>query len=265
MPAAAVFQVVAVTGFTPLQLTWLFAAGFCGGCIDAIAGGGGLITVPALLAVGLPPQVALGTNKLQSACGTGIALWRYAKAGMAGTPWLWLAVLMSFVASMGGAYAVSVLDRELLRQVIPWMLAAVAIYTACNRRFGIHPGRAKLSLAAFAVLLGSGLGFYDGFFGPGTGSFWTLALVVLAGLELRNATGYTKAANLASNLGSLAVFLTMGAVHYMAAGAMIAGQILGARLGSGLVIRKGARLIRPVFLAVVFAMTLKLLWDAWLR
>lgn len=253
------------TALSLLQLTWLFAAGFCGGCIDAIAGGGGLITVPALLAVGLPPQVALGTNKLQSACGTSIALWHYAKAGLAATPWLWLAVVMSFVASMGGAYAVSVLDRELLRQVIPWLLAAVAIYTACNRRFGVHSGKAKLSLAAFAVLLGSGLGFYDGFFGPGTGSFWTLALVVLAGLELRAATGYTKAANLASNLGSLAVFLTIGTVHFPAAGAMIAGQILGARLGSALVIHQGARLIRPVFLAVVFAMTLKLLWDAWCR
>jgi hypothetical protein len=213
----------------------------------------------------LPPQVALGTNKLQSACGTGIALWRYAKAGMAGTPWLGLAVVMSFFASMGGAYAVSVMDREWLRQVIPWMLAAVAIYTACNRRFGIHSGKPRCSLAALALVLGTGLGFYDGFFGPGTGSFWILALVVLAGLELRNATGYAKAANLASNLGSLGVFLTLGAVHTQAAGAMIAGQILGARLGSGLVIRNGARLIRPVFLAVVFAMTLKLLWDAWCR
>ncbi|MCX6875576.1 MAG: TSUP family transporter [Verrucomicrobia bacterium] len=243
----------------------LLVAGFCGGFIDAIAGGGGLITVPALLAVGLPPQVALGTNKLQSACGTGLALWHYAKAGLARTPWLRLAVLLSFVASMGGAYAVSVLDRELLRLIIPWMLAAVAIYTACNRRFGLHPGTAKLPLAGFAAMFGLGLGFYDGFFGPGTGSFWMLALVLLAGLELRGATGYTKAANLASNLGSLTVFLTMGSVNFVAAGAMIVGQLLGARLGSGLVIRKGAGLIRPVFLAIVFAMTLKLLWDAWCR
>ncbi len=253
------------TPLSPLRLALLFAAGLCGGCVDAIAGGGGLITVPALLAAGLPPQVALGTNKLQSACGTSIALWRYAKAGMTATPWLWLAVVMAGVASMGGAYAVSVVDRELLQQVIPWMLAAVAVYTACNRRFGIHPGKARIPLAAFAVLLGTALGFYDGFFGPGTGSFWTLALVVLLGLDLRNATGYAKATNLASNLGSLGVFLTLGSVHTVAAGAMIAGQILGARLGSGLVIRNGARLIRPVFLAVVFALTLKLLWDAWCR
>jgi uncharacterized membrane protein YfcA len=251
------------TPLSPLQLTLLFVAGLCGGFIDAIAGGGGLITLPALLAAGLPPQVALGTNKLQSACGTSIALWRYAKAGFTGTPGLWLAVMMASIASMGGAYAVSVLDQEMLRQVIPWMLAAVAIYTACNRRFGIHPHKPRVPLAVLALVLGTALGFYDGFFGPGTGSFWTLALVVLAGLELRHATGYTKAANLASNLGSLAVFLTLGSVHALAAGAMIGGQMLGARLGAGLAIRKGARLIRPVFLTVVFAMTLKLLWDTW--
>ena len=253
----------APTPLSPLSFLLLCAAGLAGGCIDAIAGGGGLITVPALLAVGVPPHVALGTNKLQSACGTSIALWRYAKAGMAATPALWLAVLASCLASIGGTYAVSVINQDLLRRVIPWLLAAVAIYTACNRSFGIHPGKSRMGFAAFAVLLGCGLGFYDGFFGPGTGSFWILALVVLLGLNLRAATGYAKATNLASNLGSLAVFLSFGSVHLAAAGVMIAGQIVGARLGSGLVIRNGARLIRPVFLAVVFAMTLKLLWDAW--
>lgn len=253
------------TPLTPLSFALLFAAGLAGGCIDAIAGGGGLITVPALLAAGVPPHVALGTNKLQSACGTAIALRRYAQAGMAGTPGLWLAVVIATLASIGGTYAVCVIDQELLRQIIPWLLAAVAIYTACNRSFGIHPGKRRIAFATFAVLLGCGLGFYDGFFGPGTGSFWILALVVLLGLDLRHATGYGKATNLASNLGSLAVFLTIGSVHLAAAGVMIGGQVVGARLGSGLVIRNGARLIRPVFLAVVFAMTVKLLWDAWWR
>jgi len=115
----------------------------------------------------------------------------------------------------------------------------------------------------FAVIFGILLGFYDGFFGPGTGSFWTLGLAALLGLELKGATGYTKAANLASNVGSLCIFLSLGLVHYGAATAMIGGQLLGARLGSGMVIRKGAGFIRPVFLMVVFAMTVKLLWDAW--
>lgn len=246
-----------------LTLALLFLAGFAGGFIDAVAGGGGLITVPALMASGLPPQLALGTNKFQSSCGTIIAVWRYAKAGLMGTPWLWLAVVLSFAASMGGAFAVSVMSKDVLRQIIPWMLAAVAVYTALNRRFGIHQGVARVSPVIFAILSGAALGFYDGFFGPGTGSFWMVALVALLGLDLRHATGYTKAANLASNLGSLAIFLANGSVHFTAGGVMIAGQLLGARLGSGLVVRRGAAFIRPVFLAVVFAMTLKLLWDAW--
>jgi uncharacterized membrane protein YfcA len=247
---------------SPFTYTWLFLAGFGGGFIDAIAGGGGLITVPALLAAGLPPQIALGTNKLQSSCGTALTVVRYARAGLMEAPWLWLAATFSFLASMGGAYAVSVLSKDLLRQMIPWMLASVAVYTALNRRFGIHPGKRWISPLVFASAFGITLGFYDGFFGPGTGSFWTIGLVALLGMDLRHATGYTKAVNLASNLGSLGVFLVMGSVHVPAAGAMIAGQVVGARLGSGLVVRKGAAFIRPVFLSVVFAMTLKLMWDA---
>lgn len=248
---------------SPLTYLLLFTAGFGGGFIDAVAGGGGLITVPALLATGMPPQLALGTNKLQSSCGTTLAVWHYARAGLMKTPGLWLALVLAFVASMGGAYAVSVLSKDLLKQLIPWLLAAVAVYTALNRRFGIQTGKQRMSPVLFAAIFGIALGFYDGFFGPGTGSFWTLGLVALLGLELRGATGYTKAANLASNLGSLCIFLANGSVHFAAAGSMIGGQLLGARLGSGLVIRKGAGFIRPVFLTVVFAMTLKLLWDAW--
>ncbi len=241
----------------------LFVAGLAGGFIDAIAGGGGLITVPALMAVGLPTPVVLGTNKLQSSFGTSMAVWRYAKAGLMKTPGLPVAVVLSFLASMGGAVAVSVLDKGLLKQLVPWMLAAVAVYTALNRRFGIQAGKQKMEPVAFAIVFGIALGFYDGFFGPGTGSFWTLAVAALLGLELKGATGYTKAANLASNLGSLCIFLAYGSVHYGAAAAMIGGQLVGARLGAGMVIRKGAGLIRPVFLIVVFAMTMKLLWEAW--
>lgn len=252
-----------LTGMPPWTLGLLFLAGFAGGFIDAIAGGGGLITLPALLATGMPPQMALGTNKLQSACGTATAVWRYAKAGLMKTPGMGRAVGFAFFASIAGAQAVSVLGKDLLQQLIPWLLAAVAVYTALNRRFGIETGKQKMSPLVFAVVFGIALGLYDGFFGPGTGSFWTLAVVALLGLELRAATGYTKAANLASNLGSLVIFLAYGSVHFVAAGAMIGGQLLGARLGSGLVVRKGAGLIRPVFLAVVFALTAKLLWDAW--
>ena len=246
----------------PTTLALLFLAGLAGGFIDSIAGGGGLITVPALLAVGLSPQAALGTNKFQSSCGTLLAVIRYARAGMMKTPWLWFAVICSFFASIAGAHVVTLVGNEALKKLIPWMLAAVAVYTALNPRFGLHQGRARMAPVAFALLFGSVIGFYDGFFGPGTGSFWAVACVGLLGLDLRHATGYTKAANLASNLGSLVIFLLGKSVNFSAGAAMIAGQLIGAQLGSGFVIKHGAKFIRPVFLCVVFALTVKLIWDA---
>ncbi|MES2708445.1 MAG: TSUP family transporter [Verrucomicrobiota bacterium] len=251
------------SALSPLIFTLLACAGFAGGLIDAIAGGGGLITVPALLAAGLPPQVALGTNKMQSACGTLLAVVRYGRAGLLRSPGIPLAACCAFVAGAAGAWAVSMAPPDLLRRIIPWLLAAVAVYTMMNRRFGQEIRKPVVSAGVFAVTGGLMLGFYDGFFGPGAGSFWTVGLVGLLGLDLRHATGFTKTANLASNLGALTLFAAYGAVHLPIAAAMIGGQLLGARLGSGLVIRKGAALIRPVFLAVVLALTLKLLLDAW--
>lgn len=243
-------------------LALLFLAGLAGGFIDAIAGGGGLITAPALMAAGLPPQIALGTNKFQSSVGTLVAVARYARAGMMNSPWLWLAVTCSFFASMGGTHVLTIISNDTLKKIIPWMLAAVAAYAALNPRFGMHQRRQRFPWTAFALLFGSVLGFYDGFFGPGAGSFWTVACVALLGLDLRHATGYTKAANLASNLGSLIIFLIGSSVNFTAGAAMIAGQLIGAQLGSELVIGHGVKFIRPVFLSVVFALTVKLIWDA---
>jgi uncharacterized membrane protein YfcA len=251
------------TTLTPLVCGLLMAAGFAGGFIDAIAGGGGLITVPSLLAAGLPPQVALGTNKLQSACGTALAVRRYAGAGLLTAPGIGTAAAAALLAGAAGAFVVGQTSPEILRLIIPWLLAAVALYTALNRRFGLKPGKARVPPLGFALCAGLVLGFYDGFFGPGTGSFWMVALVGLRGLDLRYATGFTKAVNLASNLGALAWFLAAGSVHLTAAGFMIAGQLAGARLGSGWVIRDGLNIIRPVFLVVVLALTLKLMLDVW--
>lgn len=263
IPANSLSLNMLETALSPPAFFLLACAGFAGGLIDAIAGGGGLITVPALLAAGLPPQMALGTNKMQSACGTLLAVIRYGRAGLLRSPGIPLAVGCSFVAGAAGAWAVSVAPPDLLRRIIPWLLAAVAVYTMVNRRFGQEPRPAVISAGSFALAGGLVLGFYDGLFGPGAGSFWTVGLVSLLGLDLRHATGFTKTVNLASNLGALILFAAHGAVHLPIAAAMIAGQLLGARLGSGLVIRKGATLIRPVFLAVVLALTFKLLLDAW--
>ncbi|NBX35372.1 hypothetical protein EBR16_08465 [bacterium] len=246
----------------PAAYALLFAAGLSGGFIDAIAGGGGLITVPTLLWAGLPPQLALGTNKAQSSCGTILAVSRYARAGLVSWGEVRLAAALSFLGSMAGAWTVGFIGNQALRRVIPWMLLAVVIYVALSPRRGQGAAKARLDASLFAWLSGLSLGFYDGFFGPGTGAFWILALVTLLGQELTRANAFTKVVNLASNLGSLLVFAAHGQVAPWVALAMIAGQLIGARLGSGLVLKHGAGLIRGVFLAVVLGLVVKLLWPA---
>jgi len=244
-------------------LALLFFAGLSAGFIDAIAGGGGLISVPALLWAGLPPQIALGTNKMQSTWGTLLAVSRYARAGLVRWNEVRLAVLVTFVFAMLGTYVVTQVSNEVLKKIVPWLLLSIAGYAMLSPRFGQQSVRARLSPGVFACLGGSVLGFYDGFFGPGTGSFWTVACLSLLGLELTRATAYTKVANLTSNVASLLVFIFAARIRYDIAAVMIAGQLIGARLGSGMVIRHGAPFIRIVFLIVVFAMVAKLLWDQW--
>jgi uncharacterized protein len=252
-------------GDTSLAMHWvyglLFLAGLGAGFIDSIAGGGGLISVPALMAAGLPPQMALGTNKMQSVWGTLLAVTRYSKAGLVNWREMRLVIAVTFGFSLLGTWAVTQVSNEWLRVVVPWLLLGIAVYALVSPSLGSKPAKARLTPAVFAWFGGSVLGFYDGFFGPGTGSFWTLGCVSLLGLELTKATGYTKMVNLMSNMASVLVFVAAGSVVYAVAAVMVAGQLIGARLGSGMVIRHGAPFVRVVFLTVVFALVVKLLWD----
>ncbi|MEO6742363.1 MAG: TSUP family transporter [Chthoniobacteraceae bacterium] len=244
------------------QYLLLALAGAAAGFIDAIAGGGGLISVPALLWAGLPPQVALGTNKLQSTSGTLLAVAHYTRAGLIGWRSLRLTLVITFVAAAGGAWAVAVMDPALLRRTVPSLLITVAIYTLLNRKLGERSRAARIGMTAFALIFGALLGFYDGFFGPGVGSFWMFACVLTLGQDLRAATGTTKALNLASNLAALITFALGKCLRFDAGLAMIIGQLAGARLGSGLVIAHGTRIIRPLFIAVALALALRLAWQA---
>ena len=238
----------------------LAGAGLAAGFVDAIAGGGGLLTVPALLWAGLPPQMALGTNKLQSVFGTALAAVSYSRAGLLDWRKLRPGIAITFLAAVAGSLTVSQLDAGFLRRIIPVLLLTIAVFFWLKPELGAEKRAARMQPLPFAVACGIALGFYDGFFGPGAGSFWLVACVVLLGLDLRAATGHTKAMNLASNLGALAVFLIARQVRFDVGAVMIAGQLVGAKLGSGLVIRRGARLVRPVFLAVVLLLALRLLW-----
>jgi uncharacterized membrane protein YfcA len=245
------------------QLPLLFATGLVAGFVDSIAGGGGLITVPVLLHCGLNPQLALGTNKLQASFGSGSATWHYARAGLVNWAECRRGVLLTFVGAILGALAVQQLDPAFLKRFIPALLLAVAVYLFFKPALGETESRPRLPRGAFDALFGLGLGFYDGFFGPGTGTFWAMAFVLGLGFHLTKATAQTKAMNFASNIASLALFLAAGQVLFVAGLVMGAGQSWGARLGARLVIKRGARFIRPVFLTVVVALTLKLLYDAY--
>jgi uncharacterized membrane protein YfcA len=242
-------------------LALLFLAGLGAGFIDAIAGGGGLITVPALLWAGLDPRMALGTNKMQSVFGTAMAVRRYAHAGLMNWRELRPAILVTFFSAAAGTWVVTLISNEVLVKVVPWLLLGLAVYLLASPKLGAVATKERIGAAAFALLAGGILGFYDGFFGPGTGAFWTLACVALRGMELTRSIAYTKVVNLTSNLASLTVFLSAGLVRFDVALVMIAGQLLGGRLGAGMAVKHGAPFIRVIFVSVVIALTAKLLWD----
>jgi hypothetical protein len=249
--------------FTHLPL-WaypvLFATGFSAGLVDSIAGGGGIISVPVLLNFGLPPQLALGTNKFQASFGSVAASWRYLGRGLVDLRTCRLGILLTVTGALLGAWAVQRIEAHVLEKVIPVLLAAIVVYLTLQPQIGLEDRPARLGSALFYAIFGLGLGFYDGFFGPGTGSFWAIAFVLLCGQNLARATAHTKVMNAASNLASLALFAAAGLVDFGAGLIMAAGQVVGARLGAGLVVQKGARFVRPAFLAMAGLTILRLLW-----
>jgi uncharacterized membrane protein YfcA len=241
----------------------LIVVGLAAGLVDAMAGGGGIITVPVLLNLGLPVPVALGTNKLQGSFGSVVAARHYLRSGMVNLRECRLGIVTTLIGALGGAGVVHLIDNRLLEAVIPWMLAAIVLYSIVRPQVGVQDHPPRLRATPFFALFGLGLGFYDGFFGPGTGSFWTIALVVVMGFNFARATGVTKVMNATSNLAALGFFVLAGEVNYTAGLTMGAGQIVGARLGSALVVRRGARFVRPLFQTMAILVTLRLLWTVY--
>lgn len=246
----------------PLSVAWLLGAAFLAGLMDSIAGGGGLITVPALLAMGLPPAAALATNKLQACFGSGTALVRYARAGLVPRDDVVPSVAFTALGAALGTLTVQFLPTAWLSWLIPLLLAVIFVYLLVKPQWGQDEREPRWSKGPFYAVFGLALGFYDGFLGPGTGTFWTVALTGLLGYGLARATAQTKVGNFTSNLVSLAVFASLGQVLWFLGLLMGAGQAVGARLGSQLAMRRGARFIRWVFLTVVAATLAKLLWTA---
>lgn len=234
-----------------LMLT-LFVAGLFAGAVDAIAGGGGLISIPVLLSIGLPPHMAFGTNKLQGAIGTCVATKRYWREGWVSFKSIYQGLLAGFIGACVGAVANQWLSSKLLLSLAPVLLMVTFLYTVFSPHLGRDDIEPKLKSWIFYSVFGFVLGFYDGFFGPGTGAFWVFLLMFFLGFNLLKATAYTKVLNLNSNLIALVCFAMDSHVNYKIGLCMAAGQVIGGWLGAGLAIRNGVRLIRPLFLVVVF-------------
>ncbi|MGD1854926.1 MAG: TSUP family transporter [Leptolyngbyaceae cyanobacterium] len=239
----------------------LFVVAIVASCVDAIAGGGGLIVLPTMLIAGIPPAAALATNKLQGSGGTLVASLYFLNKQIVRLRDIKVTVLMTFAGAMLGVWLVLQIDSTVLKTIIPFLLVSMGVYFALSPQLGATDQRQRLAHGPFSILIAPLLGFYDGFFGPGAGMFMVLSLVGLRGYNLTKATAHTKVLNCTSNVSSLFYFLIFGEVYWRVGFVMLLGQIIGSSIGARIALAKGADVIRPVVAVVCFLMASKLLFD----
>lgn len=252
-----------------LELAIVTLASLFAGCVDAIVGGGGLILVPALFGVfpGAAPATLLGTNKATGIWGTGWATVQFARRVQ--LPWRALApaAVVALFGSFAGAWTLTLVSAEGLRKALPIILVAVLVYTVVRKDMGIThaPSRSGRAQAAIACAIGAVIGFYDGFFGPGAGSFYVFAFVRLLGFDFLNASASAKLLNVATNFAALVLLALKGHVWWHVAAVMAVANVIGSLLGTRLALKHGAGFVRIAFIVVVSALILKTGWDAFLR
>lgn len=239
----------------------LIAAAFAAGFIDSIAGGGGLITVPALLLAGLPPAQALATNKVQGGFGAATAAITYARRGLVDPRKQLGSAAIAFTAGLLGALMVSYIPTQALGYILPVLLIGIAIFFALKPGLNDQDRAQRIRPALFAATIVPVIGFYDGLLGPGAGAFYMLGFVMLAGYGVLKATAHTKLLNFASNLGGLTAFALVGQPLWLLGMTMAVAQIAGATLGSRLAMRVGARVIKPLLVVTSTALALRLIWQ----
>lgn len=241
-------------------LTFLLAIAFLAGAVDALAGGGGLLTIPALMAAGIPPVSAIATNKLQSTIGTSSAFLTFLRAGHVDLRQFALPAIGAFAGSIAGATAVQFIDPAFLAAFVPILLVTMGMYFLLAPPMSDVERHARIGRGALTLIV-TAIGFYDGFFGPGTGSFLTTALVALAGLGLVRAIANTKFLNLATNFAGLLAMIAGGKVLWLLGLGMAGANVAGNQLGARLAIRFGGKGVRPLLVVMSFALTIKLLSD----
>ncbi|OMH27979.1 TSUP family transporter [Motiliproteus sp. MSK22-1] len=239
----------------------LFVTGLVAGGVDAIAGGGGLIALPVLLATGMNPVEALATNKLQGSFGTFSATYYFVRKKLVDLRQMRLMIACTFIGAVSGTLLIQLLDANLLASLMPVLLVLIALYFMFSPRISDQDTEKRVGSALFALVFTTAIGFYDGFFGPGTGAFFAIAFVSLAGFGLAKATAHTKVLNFTSNVAALLFFALGGHIVWIAGFIMAAGQFVGGQLGAKMVVSKGTTLVRPLIVTITLLMSFKLLFD----
>ncbi|MFM1908433.1 MAG: hypothetical protein RLZZ591_2110 [Pseudomonadota bacterium] len=252
-------------------MEWLFVtlASLMAGFVDAIVGGGGLILVPALFAAfpGTAPATLLGSNKGASVWGTALATRQYSRQVTMRWSILLPAAASGFIASFAGAWTLTLVSPEFLRKALPLVLLMILAYTLAKKELGRHhtPRFGPNAELVAACAIGALIGFYDGFFGPGTGSFFVFLFVRVLGYDFLNASASAKLLNMTTNLAALILFGWKGHVWWPLALTMAVANVAGSYAGTRLALKHGAGFVRGVFIGVVSALILKTSYDAFLR
>ena len=240
----------------------LFITGIAAGFVDSIAGGGGLLTMPVLLWSGLPPAIALGTNKLQGAIGTLTSSFNYYRNGHVPFRTALFSIITAFIGSAIGTYSVQQFDNQTLSALLPVLLIGFALFFLFSHRMTDQDARQRLNQYTFALTAGLGIGFYDGFFGPGAGAFYVIAYITLLGYGVTKATAHTKLLNFSSNISALIFFQLSGLVVWEVGLIMGLGQVIGSYTGSHMTMKHGVKLVKPMIITVSILMSAKLLYDS---
>ena len=252
--------------YEPTLLTIIFVcvAGFIAAVVDSIAGGGGLIALPAVIAAGVPPHLALGTNKLASSFASFTSMLTFIKSKKIYFPLVKWQIPCTLVGATIGARTVLGIDENYLKALIVILIFAVALYTTFHKNFGVNDdfiGLTKKNIIA-GCIFAFALGFYDGFFGPGAGTFLIFLFISIYGFDFVQAAGNGKILNFTSNVSALVVFFLTGKILFVIGIPMAISMIIGARVGTHIAIRNGAKVIKPIFISIAVLLAAKMIYQA---
>lgn len=235
---------------------------FLAALVDSVAGGGGLISLTSYAAIGLPPHMALGNNKFSSVWGTGISAFRFARRGHVQWPSALSAFAGALAGSAIGAHIALLLDERVITYIIVALVPCVAVFMLVKRDFGtVEKTLPQKKTILYSAFVGLVIGMYDGFFGPGAGTFLIMAFTLVLGQKLLTACGNAKVVNFASNLAAVSTFMLNGSINYRIGIPCSLCAIAGGWLGAGLALKKGAKIVRPMMLVIIALLLAKLLYD----